>query len=51
MVKGYGLKLATPMTPQLRVGRTSSALPAVASVTFCSNYVTGRCIGTPLSDP
>ena len=37
MVKACGWKPATPMTPQLRVGKASPALSAVASVTFCSN--------------
>jgi hypothetical protein len=37
MAKAHGSKLATPMTPLLRVGKTSSAPSAVASVTYRSN--------------
>jgi hypothetical protein len=37
MAKARGSKPATPMTPQLRVGKASPAHSAVASETFRSN--------------
>jgi hypothetical protein len=50
MGKARGSKPATPMTPQLRVGKASSAPLAVASETFAQIHVTGRCIGVSFTD-